>query len=160
MKRLNILGLFLSMFCLIGCDNNKTWKSVTLYNQNISKVYIYKLKGVDFYPDNSGPSKVHLGVIHPKQRAGLKSQGTPKINYPILIEWGYDEWSYKERKSGVAPPKGKIQKILNIKGLESKTLNEEGSLIIVFGKDGKWHLEWLKGNSHLTAQELEKKKWK
>ena len=156
---MRLVGLACVAISAASCfAEDPKWKSLTFFNDSEDKVYIYRTSGMAMYPEGEGPQKLGLGYYPPNgQPSSLKTIGTVHFKFPIEIEWGYDVWDYDARKAGVPAPKGTVQKFEKIEGIKGEKLEESGVLLLVFGRDKKWHLKFLPGDAYIHKTDIEGK---
>jgi hypothetical protein len=139
----------------LACSHTESKpKAFTIFNDASKKVYIYELKGIGIYAEGQGPQKFGLGGYRPDLLAGYKTFGTIHLDFPIEVLWGYASWDYDDINGGVAAPKGEIQKFQSVEGLEGNKIENEGTLLLVFGQDNQWRLKFISGDSHLQESDI------
>lgn len=150
----SLLLLILSIF-LVGCTGEEAgFKTFVHFNDSEKTIYVYKLEGVHMFPKGNGPQKIGRGVLHPDQAPSILTMGSVDLEFPIVIEWGYEPWTYDDRQEGVPPPKGKVQRIKSVQGVESGTIDKAGLLLLAFGQDEQWHMKFMPGDKTWHSSEF------
>jgi hypothetical protein len=150
-----ILGL---VFMMSSCtDSNRQRKSVNFYNDATEGVYVYSIRGITAYSKGKGPQELRRGLMSAGSFSAYNTYGPIYIDFPISIESGFDSWSYNDITQKVPSPQGKIQSFETIDGIDGDKIEAGGALVIVFGQDHNWYLEFIPGNAYVHPHDLEAK---
>jgi hypothetical protein len=146
--RLIALALFWLLLAAIcgSCSpsppQSRNRKSLTTYNASDKKVIIHQQTGIGFYDKGEGPSQAGAGVKWPDQVSALNTWGTVHVTYPVKVEWSFDGSEIVMTQN--------FDRIPNVSG---DTIEEEGSLLLVF-HDDEWIVEFFPGDPNLTRHQL------
>lgn len=144
------IGLVAALLPLVpGCatSSDLPLKTFTQYNATKDKVIVKSIVGIYPYGKSDARSNVKDMPVWPDQSAQEKTWGPHiELEYPITVKWHY----------AASPAKSHTATFKSIEGIKGTKVNKEGSVVLFFGTDRKWHLKWVPGDSHLTKSDLRK----
>ena len=146
-RRISIGLIAASLMFLPGCatSSDLPLKTFTQYNATKEKVIVESIVGI--YPYGKGDARANVKdmPVWPDQSAQEKTWGPHiELEYPITVKWHYASF----------PSKSNTATFNSIEGIKGTKVNKEGSVVLFFGADRRWHIKWVPGDSHLTKSEL------
>lgn len=138
-----------SLMLLPGCatSSDLPLKTFTRYNATKEKVVIERVSGIYTFGKGDARSEIRDMPVWGDQRQQEATWGAHiEVEYPITVKWHYAS----------SPSKSHTATFESIEGIKGTRLTKEGSLVLYFGTDRKWHLKWVPGSDHLTKPELRK----
>lgn len=148
-QRITIALIAALLPLVLGCatSSDLPLKTFTRYNATEEKVVIEHVSGIYTFGKGDARSEIRDMPVWGDQRQQEATWGTHiELEYPITVKWHYAS----------TPSKSYTATFESIDGVKGTKLNKEGSLVLLFGTDRKWHLKWVPGSDHLTKPDLRK----
>ena len=145
-KLVCIICLCLYSVFLGSCVSSKSdMRSFVRYNGSAEKIILNKVSGIYLFGKSDVRSEIRNAPIWSNQRQTETTWNSQiLLEYPIRVAWHYAS----------DPSQVNVATFYHVDGAEGSRISGSGALILYFGLDNKWHLEWHPGTTHFTISEL------